>query len=94
MSSVYEVIVRPVITEKSNVNLGKNIYTFIVHKNATKIEVRNAIEKIYSVKVDKVNTMTVAGKKRQYGRIKGQEPDIKKAIVYLKAGQKIDALVG
>ena len=94
MSSVYDVIVRPVVTEKSNVELGKNIYTFIVNKNATKIDVRNAIEKIYNVKVAKVNTMNVAGKKRQYGRIKGQEADEKKAVIYLKAGQQIDALVG
>ena len=94
MNSVYDVLVRPVVTEKSNVELGKNIYTFIVDKNATKIDIRNAVEKIYSVKVAKVNTLNIAGKKRQYGRISGQEPDQKKAVVYLKVGQKIDALVG
>lgn len=94
MNSVYDVIVRPVVTEKSNVELGKNIYTFIVNPKATKVDVRNAIEKIYNVKVEKVNTMNIAGKKRQYGRIKGQESDQKKAIVYLKANQKIDALIG
>ena len=94
MVSIYDVIVRPVVTEKSSVELGKNIYTFIVHNNATKIDVRNAVEKIYNVKVAKINTMNIVGKKRQYGRIRGQESDQKKAIVYLKPGQKIDALIG
>ena len=92
MTSIYDVIVRPVVTEKSNMELGKNIYTFIVAKTATKVDVRNAIEKIYHVKVAKVNTMIVSGKKRHYGRINGQESDTKKAIVYLVAGQKIDVL--
>ncbi|MDR2430777.1 MAG: 50S ribosomal protein L23 [Candidatus Margulisbacteria bacterium] len=92
MNSPYDIIVRPVVTEKSNLELGKNIYTFIVAKNATKVAVRGAVEKIYSVKVAKVNTMLVAGKKRRYGRISGQDPDLKKAIVYLAKGQKIDAL--
>ncbi|GBR72404.1 50S ribosomal protein L23 [Candidatus Termititenax spirochaetophilus] len=92
MSSIYSVIVRPIITEKSSAELAKNIYTFIVDRSATKIDVRNAVEKIYSVKVAKVNTQNVSGKKRHYGRINGQEQDIKKAVVYLRAGQKIDAL--
>jgi len=92
MVALYDVLVRPVVTEKSNMELGKNIYTFVVDKNATKIDIRNAIEKIYAVKVAKVNTMIVSGKKRHYGRITGQEPDTKKAVVYLAAGQKIDAL--
>ena len=94
MSSVYEILVKPVVTEKSSAELGKNIYTFIVQRNATKIDVRNAVEKIYGVKVAKVNTQNVAGKKRNYGRIRGQESDEKKAIVYLQEGQKIDALLG
>ncbi|MDR1997342.1 MAG: 50S ribosomal protein L23 [Candidatus Margulisbacteria bacterium] len=92
MSSVYDVIVKPVVTEKSSLELGKNIYTFIVQKKATKIAVRSAVEKIYNVKVAKVNTLIVAGKKRRYGRISGQEQDVKKAVVYLVKGQKIDAL--
>ncbi|GBR75805.1 50S ribosomal protein L23 [Candidatus Termititenax persephonae] len=94
MSSLYAVLVKPVITEKSNVALGKNVYTFIVRRGATKVDVRNAVEKIYAVKVAKVNTQNVEGKKRRYGRISGQESDEKKAIVYLSAGQKIDALLG
>lgn len=94
MSSIYEILVKPVVTEKSNAELGRNIYTFVVHRNATKIDVRNAVEKIYGVKVAKVNTQNIAGKKRNYGRISGQEPDEKKAVVYLQAGQKIDALLG
>ncbi|GBR73236.1 50S ribosomal protein L23 [Candidatus Termititenax aidoneus] len=92
--SVYEVLVQPVVTEKSNAALGKNVYTFIVDRRATKVDVRNAVEKIYSVKVAKVNTQNVSGKKRHYGRITGQESDQKKAVVYLQAGQKIDALLG
>jgi large subunit ribosomal protein L23 len=92
--SIYEVLVKPVVTEKSNVELGKNIYTFIVNRGATKVDVRNAVEKVYGVKVAKVNTQNVSGKKRHYGRIAGQESDQKKAVVYLKTGQKIDALLG
>lgn len=91
--SIYEVLVKPVVTEKSNVELGKNVYTFVVDRGATKVDVRNAVEKVYGVKVAKVNTQNVSGKKRHYGRIAGQESDQKKAVVYLQAGQKIDALL-
>ncbi|MDR1453677.1 MAG: 50S ribosomal protein L23 [Candidatus Margulisbacteria bacterium] len=92
--SIYETLVKPVVTEKSNVELGKNVYTFIVDRGATKVAVRSAVEKIYGVKVAKVNTQIISGKKRHYGRIAGQESDWKKAVVRLKAGQKIDALLG
>jgi large subunit ribosomal protein L23 len=92
--SIYETLVKPVVTEKSNVELGKNVYTFVVDRRATKIDVRSAVEKIYGVKVARVNTQNISGKKRHYGRIAGQESDWKKAVVRLKAGQKIDALLG
>ena len=91
MKSIYDVIVRPVITEKSSVALAANKYTFIVHNDATKIDVRNAVEKLYSVKVTKVNTALFEGKQVRMGKSIGKKADWKKAVVVLAAGQKIDA---
>ena len=76
-----DVIIAPVVTEKSNdqINLGK--YTFKVNKNATKVDIARAIEKLFEVKVLKVNTMTVKGKEKRVGRNVGKTSDWKKAIV-------------
>lgn len=94
MSLAGEIIVKPIVTEKSNSELSRNIYTFQVVKTATKIDVRNAIEKMYKVKVAQVNTTVVKGKVRRVGRFVGKQSDWKKAIVILKQGQKIESLVG
>jgi large subunit ribosomal protein L23 len=94
MSSTYDIIIKPIVTEKSNLELGKNRYTFLVAKTATKIDIRNAVQKLYDVKVAKVNTVIVKGKERRVGRFIGQMSDWKKAVVYLKAGQKIESLAG
>ena len=90
MKSIYDVIVRPVITEKSSAVLAQNKYTFIVHTDATKIDVRNAVEKLYSVKVTKVNTASYEGKQVRMGKSVGKKADWKKAVVVLAEGQKID----
>ena len=76
-----DIIIAPVVTEKSNneVNLGK--YTFKVNKNATKVDIARAVEKLFEVKVLKVNTMTVKGKEKRVGYHIGKTSDWKKAIV-------------
>ena len=76
-----DIIIAPVITEKSNDELQAGKYTFKVNKNATKIEIAKAVEKLFEVKVLKVNTMTVKGKTKRVGRYEGKTADWKKAIV-------------
>ena len=76
-----EIIVRPVITEKSNDELQAGKYTFEVNKKATKVEIAKAVEKLFEVKVLKVNTITVKGKEKRMGAHSGMTPDWKKAIV-------------
>ncbi len=79
-----EVIIKPIVTEKSNdaVQLGK--YTFKVNKKATKVDIKRAVEKLFSVKVKKVNTATVKGKQKRVGKSVGMTSDWKKAIVTIE----------
>ena len=76
-----EIIIAPVVTEKSNDELQQGKYTFKVNKNATKVEIAKAVEKLFEVRVLKVNTMTVKGKEKRVGAHTGMTPDWKKAIV-------------
>ena len=76
-----EIIVRPVVTEKSNDELQLGKYTFEVNKKATKVQIAKAVEKLFEVKVLKVNTMNVSGKEKRMGRYVGKTSDWKKAIV-------------
>ena len=76
-----EIILAPVVTEKSSADMQEGKYTFKVAKKATKVEIRNAVEKLFEVKVLKVNTMTVKGKEKRVGANTGRRPDWKKAIV-------------
>ena len=76
-----EIILAPVVTEKSNDGLQAGKYTFKVNKKATKIDIKNAVEKLFEVKVLSVNTMTVKGKEKRVGRYTGKTSDWKKAIV-------------
>ena len=76
-----EIIIAPVITEKSNDELQAGKYTFEVNKKATKVDIARAVEKLFEVKVLKVNTMTVKGKEKRVGRSVGKTSDWKKAIV-------------
>lgn len=95
MRSAYEVIERPLVTEKSMAGAGQGKYTFRVDKNANKIEIASAVEQIFNVKVDGVNTMIVKGKKRRLGRHPaGKTADWKKAIVSLKPGYTIEIFEG
>ena len=76
-----EIIVRPVVTEKSNDELQLGKYTFEVNKKATKVQIAKAVEKLFEVKVLKVNTISVKGKEKRVGAHKGMTSDWKKAIV-------------
>ena len=76
-----DIIVRPGVTEKSNDAMQEGKYTFEVNKNATKVEIANAVEKLFEVKVLKVNTISVKGKKKRVGYHQGETSAWKKAIV-------------
>ena len=76
-----DIILAPVVTEKSTMDMQEGKYTFKVAKKATKVEIRNAVEKLFNVKVLKVNTMTVKGKEKRVGVHRGMTSDWKKAIV-------------
>ena len=76
-----EIIIAPVVTEKSNDELQEGKYTFKVNKKATKVEIAKAVEKLFEVKVLKVNTMTVKGKEKRVGYHVGRTSDWKKAVV-------------
>ena len=76
-----EIIIAPVVTEKSNDQLQEGKYTFKVNKKATKVEIAKAVEKLFEVKVLKVNTISVKGKKKRVGYHVGKTSDWKKAIV-------------
>ena len=90
MKSMYDVIKRPIITEKSS-NLVENLqYTFEVEPKATKTEIKDAIEKIFKVKVIEIRTINVHRKAKRMQRYEGFKPAYKKAIVRLAAGQSID----
>jgi large subunit ribosomal protein L23 len=87
MRSIHEVIIRPVMTEKSTESLEKlNAYTFVVAKEANKIEIRDAVEKLFGVKVKDVRTMQYRGKERRVGRFVGRRASWKKAVVTLREG--------
>jgi large subunit ribosomal protein L23 len=87
-----DVILAPVVSEKSYALLDANAYTFRVHPDANKIEIRQAIETIFGVKVTKVATLNRKGKRKRNRRTftYGSRPDTKRAIVTLVAGDRID----
>lgn len=84
----YDIIVRPIVTEKSMDDMAERKYTFRVKKTTNKSEVKKAVEKIFGVEVEQVNIMNVRGKKKRQGAIEGKTSDWKKAIVKLKEGSK------
>ncbi len=84
-----EVLRRPIVTEKSTALQEQGKYTFEVHLHATKHEVKEAVEKVFNVKVMQVNTLRIPGKIKVVGRRRIQRPAKKKAIVALKSGDKI-----
>ncbi|MDP8938477.1 MAG: 50S ribosomal protein L23 [Actinomycetota bacterium] len=92
MNDARDVILRPVVSEKSYGLLEDNVYTFVVHPRATKIDVRDAVETIFNVRVVKVNTLNRKGKRKRNRRSPtfGKRPDTKRAIVTLAPGSRID----
>lgn len=91
MRSAEDIIKKPFITEKSNAEVAIGKYTFIVAVNATKTEIRSAVEKLFQVKVLKVNTMKIEGKIKRMGVHEGPRPDWKKAIVKIDIDPKPEA---
>jgi len=87
-----DVIIKPVVSEKSYSLLDNGVYTFVVAGSANKIEIRHAIESIFNVRVAKVNTLNRHGKRKRNRRTFtfGARPDTKRAIVTLADGDKID----
>ena len=87
-----DIIIRPIITEASMIGAaaeeGQKKYTFAVANGANKPQIARAVEELFKVKVDKVNTISMKGKKRRYGRFEGYTSSWKKAIVTLKADSK------
>jgi large subunit ribosomal protein L23 len=90
----YEVIRRPVITEKATMISEHNQVSFLVAIDATKPEIKAAIETLFKVKVKAVNTLIQKGKSKRFRGRPGQRPDIKKAIVTLAEGHSIDVTTG
>ncbi len=92
MNEPRDVILRPVVSEKSYGLLESNVYTFRVHPSASKPEIHDAVQKIFGVRVTNVNTLNRKGKRKRNRRsgTSGKRPDTKRAIVTLAAGDKID----
>ena len=90
----YQVILRPLITEKATILAGDHKYAFEVDRRANKNQIRQAIETAFSVRVEKVNTMNVRGKSRRVGRRYSRTRDWKKAIVTVAEGDTIQIFEG
>lgn len=90
----YDVIVAPVITEKSTLASEANQVVFKVAPNASKPQIKQAIEALFGVKVKAVNTMVRKGKTKRFRGIKGKQSDVKRAVVTLAEGQSIDVTTG
>ena len=89
MANVYDIVIRPIITERSMASVADKKYVFEVAKDAGKIEIKNAVEQIFGVKVAKVNTLNMQGKEKRTGRFPaGRRPSWKKAMVTLTEDSK------
>ena len=89
-----DILIRPIVTEKSTALMEQGKYTFRVPLAATKIQIRQAVEQIFKVKVQAVNTMRYEGKLKRMGRTQGRRSDWKKAVVTLKPGEAIEIFEG
>jgi large subunit ribosomal protein L23 len=95
MKEAQKIILRPLVTEKSTQQKeGNNQYVFEVHRDANKIEIQSAVERLFKVKVSQVRTSNVLGKVKRIGRKYGKRPDWKRAIVTLKEGGRIEFFEG
>ena len=86
--NAYDIIKKPLLSEKSYAKISDKIYTFVVDKNATKVDIKNAVEHIFNVQVEKVNTLNYDGKVKRMGRSVGRTASFKKAVVKLTADSK------
>ena len=91
---MHDLLLKPVITEKSTMMMSDGKYTFRVPLHANKIEIRKAVEKIFDVKVKSVTTLRIMGKYKRMGKFVGKRPEYKKAIVTLKDGETIEFFEG
>ncbi len=89
MSAARDIIIRPLVSEKTTGAMADNKYTFLVDARADKTQIKEAVEEVFKVNVTNVNTIRQLGKVRRMGRFEGRRPSFKKAIVTLKEGQKI-----
>ena len=89
-----EVLLAPVVSEKSYSFIGQNKYTFKVHPDAHKTQVRQAVEELFDVKVERVNVIKVPAKPKRRGLFRGTRPAWKKAVVQLRAGDTIEIFEG
>ncbi|MDI3298957.1 MAG: 50S ribosomal protein L23 [Bacillota bacterium] len=92
--SPQDVILRPVVTEESMKGIDRGRYVFLVDRRATRTEIKRAVEQVFHVKVARVNTVILPGKRRRLRASEGRTPDRKKAYVILRPGQKIDFFEG
>ena len=92
--NAYGIIMRPLITEKAQIMTGQNKYAFEVDKRANKMQIKDAVETAFNVRVDHVNTMLMKGKYKRFGRSMSKLPDWKKAVVTLVPGEKIELFEG
>ncbi len=90
----YDIIVAPVITEKSTIASEFNQVVFNVRKDASKPAIKQAVEQLFSVKVKSVNTLVRKGKRKVFRGIRGRQSDVKKAVVTLEDGHSIDVTTG
>lgn len=84
----YDIIIKPVLTEKSYAGIGLKDYTFIVNKKATKTQIKDAVEEVFGVKVERVNVTNYDGKVKRMGRTEGRRSSFKKAYVKLTEDSK------
>jgi large subunit ribosomal protein L23 len=94
MARADEIIIRPIISERTMGLVEENKYAFYVDKRANKVEIKKAVEELFEVSVEAVNTANITGKNKRMGKTSGRTPDRKKAIVTLKPGSKIELFEG
>ncbi len=90
----YDIILAPVITEKATMASEHNKVVFKVRRDATKPQIKEAVEKLFDVKVKNVNTLIRPGKRKMFKNMRGQQSDVKRAVVTLEEGNRIDVTTG
>ncbi len=88
MTNPHDIIIKPVISEQSMADMASKKYTFVISKRANKTEIKKAVETVFGVSVDKVNTLNYSGKEKRMGKHVGRTSSFKKAVVTLTAESK------